>query len=85
MLTHKKRCRMFDRFLNKLFGIMKRTYYLLAVIFAIPITIICTIGAIQHKGTSDVIGCLIFGLLVLPAARLFHIAAHWVVWGKINN
>jgi hypothetical protein len=47
-------------------------------------TIIGTIGAVQYKGASDVVGWLIFGLLVFPAAYVIHKTIHWVVFGTVK-
>ena len=69
---------------DKIFGVIKRAYYLFIGVIAVPMTAVGIVGAIQYKGASDVVGWLVFGILAFPVARLLHMAAHWVVWGKLK-
>ena len=69
---------------EKTFGIIRRAYYLLVAVIAIPMTIAGTIGVIQYNGDSDVMGLMVAGILIFPLSIIAHKAVHWVIWGKIN-
>lgn len=69
---------------SKIVAITCRLYYLLAIIIAIILTVSGTIGVIKYNGDFDVLSWLILGILILPVAKLFHIALNWVIYGKTN-
>jgi hypothetical protein len=69
--------------LENIFAIMRRAYYLFAFMLAVPMTLVGLVGAIEYKGASDMVGWLVFGILVFPVAKLIHMTAHWIIWGKV--
>jgi hypothetical protein len=76
---------MLDRFLNRLFEITKRLYYLIFVsIFLGSIISLTYFYLFTDRSDSDWARIGFICLLLLPLARIFHIAVNWIVWGKLK-
>ena len=69
--------------MNTIFGIMRRLYALLIIIY-FGIGIWVTGYNIQHK-PGDVLGSLLFTVLVIPGGVLFYMIVRWVVFGTTHK
>ena len=75
--------------MNKFFGIIRRAYYFSALVLSIFFVIYGISWLPQFNGrgygsSSDYIGNIGFGLLMIPIAIGLHRLAHWIVWGKVK-
>ena len=69
---------------DKLFGIMRRAYYLIASIMTIGYIINGFSEIFQHSRMDDILLCFTGAVLTFPIAILLHRISHWVIWGKFK-
>ena len=67
--------------LNKLFGILKRAWYLFFGLFTVIGIIQLPIHYIQYNRIKEE---LVMFALALPLAYVLHRMGHWIVWGKLK-
>jgi hypothetical protein len=75
--------------LEKMFGIMRRAYYFSASVLSIIFVIygISWLPQFNNRGygsSSDYIGNIGFGILIIPIAIGLHRLVHWIIWGKFK-
>ena len=69
--------------MNTIFGIMRRLYALLIIIY-FGIGIWAT-GYNMQNNPGDVLGSLLFTVLVIPGGVLFYMIVRWVVFGTTHK
>jgi hypothetical protein len=72
--------------LEKIFGIMRRFYYLVATLMTIGYVVngVATIFSTYQNKMDDALLCFAGAILTFPIAILLHGIAHWIVWGELN-
>jgi hypothetical protein len=67
---------------NQILGIIRRAYYLFAVILSTGALISFVVEIVQSNRTNY--DALQIGLFTLPVAFLIHKMCHWVIWGTFK-
>ena len=73
------------KWINRMPGIIKRLYYLIA--FSVSIISMISLSyfyLFTDQSDPDWEGAGFICLLFLPVAYVFHKIGHWVIWGKIK-
>ena len=72
--------------MNKFLQIIKRAWYLLALLIAVPSIVGGIIGCVLYgfNFQGEGLGFLIFGLSILPIAISIHKALHWIAFGTLK-